>query len=80
MLDRQPRWLYIATMTVIQKAAPRKAPAVTIRFRSKVELEKVKRAARIQGLSLNTFVIGRASVAAHEVVTQSQTENLTQTI
>jgi uncharacterized protein (DUF1778 family) len=61
-------------MTVIQKAAPRKAPAVTIRFRSKVELEKVKRAARIQGLSLNTFVIGRASVAAHEVILQSQAE------
>lgn len=51
-----------------RKPAPQNAPAVTIRFRTKTELDKIRRAARIEGLSLNTFVCGRAARAAEFVL------------
>ena len=36
-----------------------KRPSSNIRWRSKRELEKIRKAAKIVGLSLNQFVIGR---------------------
>jgi uncharacterized protein (DUF1778 family) len=43
-------------------------PTITLRFRSRKEFDKVKRAAKLEGLSLNTFVVGRANVGAEEVI------------
>lgn len=45
---------------------------MTIRFRSKKELASIKRAAKIEGLSLNTFVCGRAASAASEVIVSEE--------
>lgn len=51
-----------------RKPARQFAPAVTIRFRTKKELETIKRAAKIEGLSLNTFVCGKSALAAQVVL------------
>jgi len=55
-----------------RQQASRKGPAVTVRFRSKQELTKIRRAAKKEDLSLNTFVVGRASVAADEILEASK--------
>jgi hypothetical protein len=45
-----------------------KRPAINIRFRSKRELAKIKRAAKLDNMSLNQFVIGRVSNAADDFI------------
>lgn len=60
-----------------RQQATRKGPAVTVRFRSKSELANIRRAAKFEGLSLNTFVVGRASLAASKILeTQKVSEQL----
>src|ERR1700751_451120 len=51
-----------------RRPAPKKAPSVHIRFRSKVEIGKIERAAMQDGLSFNTFVACYASAAAEEIL------------
>lgn len=55
-----------------RKPARQGAPAVTIRFRTKKELDSIRRAAKVEGLSLNTFVCGKAAVAAADVLAAEQ--------
>ena len=57
-------------MVVNKRPANANGPSVTIRFRSKAELEQIKRAARIEGHSLNTFVIVSATVKSAEILSQ----------
>jgi hypothetical protein len=65
VLDKSSSSVILGTIMVTQQA-PRKAPAVTIRFRSKAELAKIKRAAKLDGLSLNTLVATAASLEANQ--------------
>jgi len=57
---------------MVIRPSPRKAPAVTIRFRTKSELERIRRAARINGCSLNTFVSNAAVVDADQRIIADQ--------
>ena len=78
-LDTLLCWLYIAAMMVTQKS-PRKAPAVTIRFRTKGELEKIRRAARLDGLSMNTLVATAAVLEAHSRIAAAEERAKSQTV
>lgn len=63
----------MASMTS-RKPATKDAPGMNIRFRSKAELEQIRRAANIEGMSLNTFVAFSAAKQAREVLTQAPSE------
>jgi hypothetical protein len=43
----------------------------TLRFRSKAEMAKMKKVARSEGLSLNTFILAYATLAADKLVSAS---------
>lgn len=66
-LDMVTPQLYIATVQS-RRMAGRNSPAVTIRFRTQKELALIRKAAKLEGLSLNTFVAGRAALAAERVI------------
>jgi uncharacterized protein (DUF1778 family) len=67
-------------MTISRKPAPKVAPSVSIRFRSKAELEQIRRAASIEGMSLNTFVAFSAALKSREILTHPQSEETAQAI
>lgn len=46
----------------------KKRPAYNIRFRSKREVAKIKKAAKLDNMSFNQFIIGRTSNAADEFI------------
>lgn len=50
----------------------RKVPSVTIRFRSKAELEQAKRAAKINGQSLNMFVVFQVCNGVESVLNRTK--------
>jgi len=51
-----------------------KGPQMGLRFRSKAELVKLKKAARREGLSLNTFILAYASYAADKLLASMASE------
>jgi len=56
---------------MVTRKTERKAPAVTIRFSSKRAIEAIRRAAKVKGQSLNTFVSrsaeGMAEITLDEI-------------
>lgn len=50
-------------------------PSSNIRWRSKRELEKIRKAAKLEGLSLNQFVIGRAHNAADDTIQSKERQS-----
>lgn len=65
-------------MNRFPKAAPKKAPTVTIRFYSKAQLATIRKAARMTGMSLNTFAITRLQQAAEARIAELQQEQVQQ--
>ena len=55
-------------------AGTKGAPTIAIRFRSKAEVAKIKRVARKEGMSLNTFVAAYASYAADKLLASMASE------
>jgi len=51
-------------MDIQPKRAPKKAPQVTVRVRTKREYELIRRAARICNVSVNTFAVNALVEAA----------------
>jgi hypothetical protein len=48
--------------------APTKGPQVNIRFRSKAEIERIRRAARQEGMTFNTMVAAGAAEMADQLL------------
>jgi uncharacterized protein (DUF1778 family) len=51
-----------------RKHAPTDSPKLGFRFRTKTEVLKIKRAAKAEGVSLNTFVVASASMYADQIL------------
>jgi uncharacterized protein (DUF1778 family) len=52
-----------------------KRPSINIRWRSKAEAARVRKAAKLLGLSVNQFVIGRVSNAADRIIAAKELHN-----
>ena len=52
----------------VPKAAPKDGPMINIRFRTEKEVKLMKRAAKEQGLSFNTFVVESAFRSAEGIL------------
>lgn len=59
-------------MSTPLKVASKHGPAITLRFRSKKEMDDVRRAALHKGLSFNTYVLEMLKVAVKETVNGDQ--------
>lgn len=67
MLDIIPEYAHTTSM-LDRTMATAKSPKMGFRFRSKAEYSKIKRAARSQGMSMNTFVVSHAALAAEKIL------------
>jgi uncharacterized protein (DUF1778 family) len=57
-----------------RRQATKDSPSIGVRFRSKAEVDKIRRAAKREGMSFNTFVAAAAARAADEVLARSEQE------
>jgi uncharacterized protein (DUF1778 family) len=65
-------WCHLIPMNEIKpKPAKRTDPGLRLRFRSKRELNDVRRAAKAKGLSLNTFILTVALTEARNYLSYS---------
>jgi hypothetical protein len=68
-LDNNSGMAYrVSVIGKVPKAAPKDGPTINIRFRTKKEVEFMKRAAKEQGLSFNTFVVESAARSAEGIL------------
>lgn len=59
----------------VPKNAPADGPMIGIRFRTRKEVDLMKRAAKEQGLSFNTFVIESAARSAAGVLEANRSDS-----
>ena len=59
-----------------RQPANKNASALGIRFRSKAEVAKIKRAAKYEGMTFNTFVAAAASKLAEEILASINRPNV----
>jgi uncharacterized protein (DUF1778 family) len=51
-----------------RRNASKDSPSVSIRFRSRAEMDQLRRAAKVEGMSFNTFVVYASSLKAAEIL------------